>query len=64
MTHQKDAVDSGYWPLFRYRPAAEAPSSPVQLDSRKPPIPVPRLRRQGGAVRDARPEPTPSAPSS
>ena len=37
MTHQKDAVQSGFWPLFRYDPRlARAGESPFRLDSRKP----------------------------
>ncbi len=40
MTHQKEATDSGYWPLFRYDPAREADGAPgLKLDSRKPTIP-------------------------
>ncbi|MCP3974421.1 MAG: pyruvate:ferredoxin (flavodoxin) oxidoreductase [bacterium] len=40
MSHQKDATQSGYWPLFRYDPAAEALEKPaLRLDSRKPTIP-------------------------
>ena len=40
MTHQKEATDSGYWPLFRYDPAREADGEPgLKLDSRKPTIP-------------------------
>ena len=37
MSHQKDAVRSGYWPLFRYRPGDE---QPLRLDSREPSMPV------------------------
>ncbi|HWL35556.1 MAG TPA: pyruvate:ferredoxin (flavodoxin) oxidoreductase [Frankiaceae bacterium] len=37
MTHQKDAVRSGYWPLFRFRPGDE---QPLRLDSREPAMPV------------------------
>ena len=40
MQHQKAAVDSGYWPLYRYRPnAEESGDHPFRLDSRKPSIP-------------------------
>src|SRR5690606_6677672 len=40
MTHQKEAVDSGYWPLYRYAPESEGPSgTPLHLDSRAPKIP-------------------------
>jgi len=37
MAHQKEATDSGYWPLWRYDPRLE---HPFQLDSRPPKIPV------------------------
>ena len=40
MTHQKDAVASGYWPLFRFRPSVEAEGHPFKLDSKKPTLPV------------------------
>jgi len=34
---QKDAVDSGFWPLFRYDPALAAEGkNPLQLDSKAP----------------------------
>jgi len=36
LSHQRAAVRSGYWPLYRYDPRTEAPFS---LDSRKPSIP-------------------------
>jgi pyruvate-ferredoxin/flavodoxin oxidoreductase len=40
MTHQKEATDSGYWPLYRFDPdVAEAGGKPFKLDSRKPSIP-------------------------
>ena len=32
MLHQKDAVDSGYWPLYRYDPDQE---KPLRLDSKR-----------------------------
>ena len=39
MSHQKDAAQSGYWPLYRYDPQAEALGKPaLRLDSRKPTI--------------------------
>ncbi len=37
MGHQKEAVDSGYWPLYRFDPGAE---HPFHLDSRAPKIPL------------------------
>ncbi len=40
MAHQKDAVKSGYWPLYRYRPTTEAHERPFQLDSAAPSLPL------------------------
>jgi pyruvate-ferredoxin/flavodoxin oxidoreductase len=41
MTHQRDAVGSGYWPLYRFDPRhSETDHLPFQLDSRKPRIPL------------------------
>ena len=41
MHQQKLAVDSGYWPLYRYNPAlAEQDKNPFQLDSSDPKIPL------------------------
>ncbi len=40
MAHQKDAVASGYWPLYRFRPSEHEAGHPLKLDSRKPSIPV------------------------
>jgi len=38
---QKNAVQSGYWPLFRYNPALAAEGkNPFQLDSRPPSLPL------------------------
>ncbi len=40
MGHQKEAADSGYWPLFRYDPALDQAGKPgLRLDSRAPTIP-------------------------
>ncbi len=39
MTHQKQAVESGYWPLYRYAPVADDDGHPFRLDSRTPTIP-------------------------
>jgi pyruvate-ferredoxin/flavodoxin oxidoreductase len=37
MTHQKDAVQSGFWPVYRYDPReAHADGHPFRLDSRAP----------------------------
>ncbi|MGD0833927.1 MAG: pyruvate:ferredoxin (flavodoxin) oxidoreductase [Candidatus Dormibacteria bacterium] len=40
MTHQKDAVRSGYWPLYRFRPTEDAAGQPFTLDSREPDVSV------------------------
>ena len=40
MSHQKDVVRSGFWPLYRFDPRlARDGGRPFQLDSRKPTIP-------------------------
>ncbi|MEI2777707.1 MAG: pyruvate:ferredoxin (flavodoxin) oxidoreductase [Tetrasphaera sp.] len=36
MTHQKAAVSSGYWPLYRYRPSEDEHAHPLHLDSKAP----------------------------
>ncbi len=38
MSHQNEAVASGYWPLYRYRPGGAG--HPLHLDSKAPTIPV------------------------
>ena len=41
MEQQKAAVQSGYWPLFRYHPdLIQQGKSPLQLDSRPPSVPL------------------------
>jgi pyruvate-ferredoxin/flavodoxin oxidoreductase len=41
LTHQKMAVESGYWQLYRYNPALEAEGkNPFQLDCKAPTIPL------------------------
>ncbi|NLI17548.1 MAG: pyruvate:ferredoxin (flavodoxin) oxidoreductase [Actinomycetales bacterium] len=40
MSHQADAVASGYWPLYRYRPDTGEHAHPMSLDSKAPTIPV------------------------
>jgi len=41
MSHQKEAVDSGYWPLYRFDPRhAQAGEHPFHLDSKAPSIPL------------------------
>jgi pyruvate-ferredoxin/flavodoxin oxidoreductase len=47
MSHQKEATDSGYWPLYRYDPAREQQGSPgLRLDSREPTIPFTEFARK------------------
>ncbi|HET8661516.1 MAG TPA: pyruvate:ferredoxin (flavodoxin) oxidoreductase [Micromonosporaceae bacterium] len=36
MTHQKSAVASGYWPLYRYHPSPADGAHPFQLDAKRP----------------------------
>ncbi|NMM35110.1 MAG: pyruvate:ferredoxin (flavodoxin) oxidoreductase [Phycicoccus sp.] len=36
MTHMRDAVKSGHWPLYRFAPGSEEHTKPFRLDSRKP----------------------------
>jgi pyruvate-ferredoxin/flavodoxin oxidoreductase len=40
MSHQKDAVRSGYWPLYRFHPAESGTTTPFRLDSKPPAMPV------------------------
>ena len=40
ISHQKHAVESGYWPLYRFRPDAAEGSHPFTLDSKAPTMPV------------------------
>jgi pyruvate-ferredoxin/flavodoxin oxidoreductase len=40
MSHMKEAVKSGYWPLYRYQPTREEHERPFQLDSAAPTIPL------------------------
>ncbi|HXU85241.1 MAG TPA: pyruvate:ferredoxin (flavodoxin) oxidoreductase [Verrucomicrobiae bacterium] len=40
MSHQKDAVKSGYWPLYRFHPSEVETGHPFKLDSAAPSIPV------------------------
>jgi pyruvate-ferredoxin/flavodoxin oxidoreductase len=40
MTHQKDAVRSGYWPLYRFHPSEVEAGRPFKLDSKAPSIPI------------------------
>ena len=38
-SHMKDAVKTGYWPLYRFVPQHEAEGAPFNLDCRKPSLP-------------------------
>jgi len=49
LTHQRDAVNSGFWPLWRYHPGSDPHQHPFQLDSRQP-----RLSLRAFAEREAR----------
>ncbi len=40
MSHQKDAVKSGYWPLYRFRPSEVDDGHPFQLDCKAPSMPL------------------------
>ncbi|MFP5342405.1 MAG: pyruvate:ferredoxin (flavodoxin) oxidoreductase [Candidatus Limnocylindria bacterium] len=40
MSHQKDAVRSGYWPLYRFHPQEIEGGRPFKLDSARPTIPI------------------------
>jgi pyruvate-ferredoxin/flavodoxin oxidoreductase len=40
MSHQKDAVKSGYWPLYRFQPTETEDGQPFKLDSHAPSMPI------------------------
>ncbi|MFN8168622.1 MAG: pyruvate:ferredoxin (flavodoxin) oxidoreductase [Candidatus Nanopelagicales bacterium] len=40
MAHQKDAVASGYWPLYRFHPSPAPGTHPFSLDSKRPTLPL------------------------
>jgi len=40
LQHQKAAVASGHWPLYRYRPATDERDADFSLDSKTPSLPV------------------------
>jgi len=39
MSHQRDAVKSGFWPLYRYQPSEDG-GQPFKLDSKEPSMPI------------------------
>jgi pyruvate-ferredoxin/flavodoxin oxidoreductase len=52
LEQQKAAVDSGYWPLYRYSPERENEGfNPFQLDSRPPSIPLEQYAYREGRYR-------------
>ena len=57
LDQQKAAVNSGYWPLFRYNPDLVAQGkNPFQLDSRPPTIALEELHLQRDPLHHARQE--------
>ncbi len=47
MTHQKDATNSGYWPLYRHDPRLAGEGlRPFHLDSRKPTMPFQQFAKK------------------
>ncbi len=47
MTHQKDLVDSGFWPLYRYDPRVTLEGRHAfHLDSRRPSVPFVQVARE------------------
>ncbi|GAB4280376.1 MAG: pyruvate:ferredoxin (flavodoxin) oxidoreductase [Candidatus Promineifilaceae bacterium] len=52
LEQQKAAVDSGYWPLYRYNPdLAVVGKNPLQLDSRDPKLPLEQYIYREGRYR-------------
>jgi pyruvate-ferredoxin/flavodoxin oxidoreductase len=45
MDRMKVAVESGYWPLYRYQPGSDEHETPFRLDSRPPTRPVEEFMR-------------------
>jgi pyruvate-ferredoxin/flavodoxin oxidoreductase len=48
MSHQEEAVKSGYWPLYRYHPGLGEHEHPFRLDSKAPSIPLQDFVSQEG----------------
>jgi pyruvate-ferredoxin/flavodoxin oxidoreductase len=48
MSHQKVAVQSGHWPLYRYQPATDGGTHPFRLDSKAPTVPLAELAAAEG----------------
>ena len=45
MSHQKDAVQCGFWPLYRFHPGTEEHAHPLRLDSRRAKRPLAEFLR-------------------
>jgi pyruvate-ferredoxin/flavodoxin oxidoreductase len=48
LSHQKDAVRSGFWPLYRFHPGGDPHQHPLHLDSRKPSRPLAEFLQSEG----------------
>jgi len=46
MTHMRDAVKSGHWPLYRFAPGHDEHTKPFRLDSRKPAMALSEFARE------------------
>ncbi len=56
MDQQKLAVQSGYWPLFRYNPdLVKQRKNPLQLDSRPPSVPLQKYMHERDPVQHPEP---------
>ena len=51
MAHQKEAVKSGYWPLYRFQPSEAEDGQPFKLDSKQADDPAGGLHEQRDALR-------------
>ncbi len=58
MTHQKDAVRSGYWPLYRFRPTEDPTGQPFTLELQGAGRLRRRLRQHRGPLRGTGPQPS------
>ncbi len=57
LEQQQAAVQSGYWPLFRYNPELdEAGQNPFKLDSRSPNLPLEKYMYREGRLPHVNPE--------
>ena len=50
MTHQRDAVKSGHWPLYRFAPGPEEHTKPFRPASRKPEPALRALPREAAGL--------------